>query len=236
MTKNYIDVTESEVRATFKRLDIDKDSKITFSEFKKLFNLTFALNSNLNSFTSNSTFYESKGSRGFESPRASPKRSTLRSTLRSPIRNISTATSRLYSPIRERTMNILNRSVERLNLNKSIRTPQRSLLSPSTRTRDFNQTQNFKNTTYSSYEEENFLTFLRDLLDIENNIENTKIELTYKSDYNIEDVFRNFELDGRGFITDIDIKYGLNSFDIFPTKEEISLLTKRYDLQGEGVI
>ena len=45
-----MDVTEEEVRFTFKRLDIDRDSRVTFSEFKRLFSSNFNSPSSSNGF------------------------------------------------------------------------------------------------------------------------------------------------------------------------------------------
>lgn len=89
---------------------------------------------------------------------------------------------------------------------------------------------------YVTYEEENFIGYLRELLDLENQIEKAKCDMVIKSDFNSEDAFGVFEMDRRGYITDLDIKYGLNSLDIFPTHEEIALIIKRYDSRGEGIL
>jgi hypothetical protein len=138
----------------------------------------------------------------------------------------------------------LNRSVERLDLNRSaVRSPQRSLSPRFERLIASNGIgyrsiqSSFKSSgNCVTYEEENFIAFLRDLIEIENEIEKAKIDLTYRTDFNVEDAFRNFELDGRGYVTDVDIKYGLDALDVFATREEIVLLIKRYDIQGEGVL
>lgn len=249
MLRNNIDVTESELNNLFKRLDIDRDSRLTFTEFKRLFNSASGsplLSQNLSqkNFSSTSGFSSStlkssqRSSRtgGFESPR------------RSPVKAIYSTVSRFYSPLRERTINILNKSVERLDLNRSaVRSLQRTF-SPGrtqrlTASNGFSFSErnfygSFKSAAanYVSFEEENFISFLRDMLEIENEIEKAKVDLTYKTDFNVEDAFRNFELDGRGYVTDVDVKYGLNALDVFATREEIGLLIKRYDVQGEGVI
>lgn len=236
MIRNDIDITESELNNLFKRLDIDCDSRITFTEFKRLFNCTSGIqllsDKNFSSTFSSSLKSSQRSSRsgGFESPRRSPVR-------------INNTVSRVYSPLRDRTISILNKSVERLDLNRSaVRSPQRNL---SPRTHRFTASNGFvernlssslRSNGYISYEEENFISFLRDLLEIENEIEKAKIDLTYKTDFNVEDAFRIFELDGRGYITDVDIKYGLNALDLFASREEIALLIKRYDIQNEGVI
>ena len=55
-------------------------------------------------------------------------------------------------------------------------------------------------------------------------------------DFNCEDAFRMFELDGRDFLDKEDLKYGLNLLGIYPTDHELRLLIKRFDLQKQGVI
>ena len=89
---------------------------------------------------------------------------------------------------------------------------------------------------YVTYEEENFVAYLNELLDLENQIEKAKCDMIIKSDFNTEDAFGIFEIDRRGYITDLDVKYGLNSLDIFPVHEEIAMLIKRYDSRGEGIL
>jgi len=260
MIRNYIDITQCELNNLFKRLDTDRDARITLSEFKRLFNITkgSSLLSSGN-FSSSSNFSTTFGKSSLRSSRTVG----VESPERSPI-NANNTVSRLYSPIRERTMNILNmnrsverldnlnrsverldnfnRSVERLDLNRSaVRSPQRSLsprferLIASNGFGDRSIQSCFKSSgNCLTYEEENFVAFLRDLIEIENEVEKAKIDLTYRTDFNVEDAFRNFELDGRGYVTDVDIKYGLNGLDVFATREEIVLLIKRYDIQGEG--
>jgi Ca2+-binding EF-hand superfamily protein len=233
MIKNGIDVTESEVNNLFKRLDIDRDNRVTFSEFKRLFGSSFS-SSRFDTDKSTNSTYEIRSNKisSFESPRTH--------TLRSPLRTNNT--SRLYSPLRERTINVLNKSVDRIDLNRSTaRTPLRSTgfdskYGISNGFSDDKSSFSSLRNSYVSYEEETFITFLRELLEIENDIEKAKIDLTYKTDFNVEDAFRNFELDGRGYVTDLDFNYGLNAFDIFTSREEVALLIKRYDINNEGVL
>ena len=226
-----------------KRLDTDRDLRVSFNEFKKLFSFPSAglkdsyVFRQTNLGQSKSTFYDTKSSLGrYESPlrkNASPLRRTvspvryyspnrsirmaspLRSTLRSPVR------SPVRSPIRSKSP-LLNKSIDRSRLLSS------SLANSSLSASYYS--------SYPSYEEESFLNFLRDVISIENEIERTKSDLVLKSDFNVEDAFRIFELEGRGYLTDLDLKYGFNALDLFPTSEEISLFIKRYDPRNEGII
>jgi len=229
MIRNDVDLTESEVAAVMKRLDTDRDLRVSFTEFKKLFTFPssgkdLGSSSGFKSLTK-STFYDSK-TLNYESPikrAASPSRyysplrtskvaSPLRSTLRSPVRKTPVGSK---SPLKSSS---LTKSIDRSNLGQSY---------------------NFEKSyypSYPSYEEENFLNYLRDVINIENEIERTKSDLVLKSDFNVEDAFRIFELEGRGYLTDLDLKYGFNSLDLYPTSEEISLFIKRYDPRNEGVI
>ena len=89
---------------------------------------------------------------------------------------------------------------------------------------------------YNEYEERQFNNFLKKLMLIESQIEAAKVNLALNPDFNCEDAFKIFELDGRGFINECDLKYGLNLIGIFPTDYEIRLLMKRFDLQKEGYL
>jgi len=171
----------------------------------------------------------------------------MRSTIRSPNRSMTNrfySPNRYTSPLRERTLNLLDMSNDRIN--RSIaKSPEplrnsSSLLSLSSSNgfkSSFSGTHRLvSGINYVTFEEENFISYLKELLDLESQLEKAKCELIVKSDYNTEDAFGVFEIDRRGYITDLDIKYGLNSLDIFPTHEEIALLIKRYDSRGEGIL
>ena len=89
---------------------------------------------------------------------------------------------------------------------------------------------------YNSYEENQFNDFLRKLMLVESQIESAKINLALNPDFNCEDAFRIFELNGRGFLDQNDLKCGLNAIGVFPTDYQIRLLIKRFDLEKQGVI
>ena len=92
------------------------------------------------------------------------------------------------------------------------------------------------NNKYNAYEQGQFNEFLKKLMEIESEIEQVKIDLSSNQDFNCEDAFRIFELDGRGSLDKEDLKYGLNLLNIYPSDLELRLLIKRFDLQKIGVI
>jgi Ca2+-binding EF-hand superfamily protein len=71
---------------------------------------------------------------------------------------------------------------------------------------------------------------------VEGQIEEAKINLALNSDFNCEDAFRIFELNGRGFLDECDLKCGLNLIGIYPSDHEVRLLMKRFDLLKQGTI
>ena len=90
--------------------------------------------------------------------------------------------------------------------------------------------------SYNDYEQNQFNDFLKKLMDVESNIEDVKTDLAYNPDFNVEDAFRLFDKDDKGFITEEDFKNGLNLIGLNPTDQEIRLLLKRFDLQKNGNI
>ena len=95
-----------------------------------------------------------------------------------------------------------------------------------------NQNQN----SYFSYEQNQFNDFLKKLIDVESKIEDVKIKLASNPDFNCEDVFRLFEAYSKGYLSENDIKKGLNLIGVNATDQEIKLLMKRFDLQKSGHI
>lgn len=77
---------------------------------------------------------------------------------------------------------------------------------------------------------------MKEAMNCETQIEKAKIDLALRSDFNVEDAYRIFELDGRGIITEADLKYGLNQLDIYASANDIKLLMKRADLKRTGSI
>jgi len=241
-------VDEADLKAIMKRLDLDRDMRVSLYEFRKFLTLT-PPSYGKDSYTfkkaglssSSSSFFDTKASLGktlSSSPfrRFSPQRSnrfesprTLGKSYLSPERKIDNSSFTSLSPLR-RVRSPL-RSPVRSPLRRTIRSPLRSTIS-SEKSSELTHL-SFK---YLSLEEETFLAYLKDLIEIENIQERAKCDLILRSDFNIDDAFRIFELDGRGFLTELDLKYGLHSLDIFPPDSEISLLFKRFDLRNEGVI
>jgi Ca2+-binding EF-hand superfamily protein len=88
------------------------------------------------------------------------------------------------------------------------------------------------------YQEElgQFVDFLGLLMEVESKIEDMKIDLARKPDFNFEDIFRVFEADGKGYIEPEDLKQGLRLLGLNPTDFDIKLLMKRFDLNQQNLL
>ena len=86
----------------------------------------------------------------------------------------------------------------------------------------------------NEYEEKQFLDYLRKSMEHENKIENLKIELSLRSDFYWEQVFRIFEFEGSGYLSKEDLIKGFKNFNLYPKDIDITLFLKRYDLKKEG--
>ena len=78
-------------------------------------------------------------------------------------------------------------------------------------------------------DEDELVRALREQISLEKELEQAKVSLVQRADFNLYDAFRVFDIDARGYITYSDLKSGLNEIGIFPTVEEIELYIKRYD-------
>lgn len=239
LIRNYVTPSEQDIVNIIKRLDINKDYRIDYIELKNIFS------SYSYGYTSTSTVIQYSPLRRtyYYSPirthlYCSPRRcySPLRSyyspvktrTIYSPIREspkvyVSTG-FKSSSPIKTYTSEVLSRSPKR------VESPNRKqqILSPRTLSTGFSQS--IQENKYTTYEEELFQKYIKELIQVESSLETNKNEVALKSDFNMEDVFTIFEKYNKGFISEFDFKDGLNRyFSLFPLSDEISVLFKRYD-------
>lgn len=77
---------------------------------------------------------------------------------------------------------------------------------------------------------------LKDQIEIDKSNEEARKDLALRADYNLLDGFRFFDLKSRGFITSSELERGLEKLGIFPTKDEIYLVFRRYDKDSDGLL
>jgi Ca2+-binding EF-hand superfamily protein len=78
-------------------------------------------------------------------------------------------------------------------------------------------------------EEDELVRALREQISLEKELENAKISLTQRPDFNLYDAFRIFDIDSKGYVSYTDLKAGLSEIGVYPSVEELELFIKRYD-------
>ncbi len=84
--------------------------------------------------------------------------------------------------------------------------------------------------------EDSFAFSLKRQIDTEHDLERAKERLAVCHDFNLFDAFRVFDRQARGYISFIDLKYGLQDIGIFAPEEDLRLYYKRYDKNGDGLL
>jgi len=77
---------------------------------------------------------------------------------------------------------------------------------------------------------------LKALVDSDKDLESYKNNLALKSDFNLLDAFRFFDITGKGFITRTELADGLAEFGVAATFEEVCLLMRKYDKDGDSLM
>jgi Ca2+-binding EF-hand superfamily protein len=81
--------------------------------------------------------------------------------------------------------------------------------------------------------EDELVHALKELCDLERELETAKTNLALKSDFNLMDAFNIFDQARYGSVSVFDIQSGLNAIGLFPTFEECELFVLRYDKNGD---
>ena len=200
-------VTDEDIIAIIRRLDRDGDGKVSCEEFVHSIQ---AQGPGLDSaFKPRFT--------GSKDEKTSTVRATSARTLKST--GLSKSTTKLGNQIEQ--------SIPKKTTQKSFKSTRKLLTS--TRPKSTKTLLN-KNKDMN----EQLLLYFNEFIKLEQEIEVSKQELALRPDYNLFDAFRIFDSKGRGLISVSDIELGCQELGIYPNKEDIYLLIKRFDRDGDG--
>lgn len=57
-----------------------------------------------------------------------------------------------------------------------------------------------------------------------------------RSDFNLLDAFRFFDVNGKGYITKTELKNGFENFEIYPKSNEVYLIMRKFDRDNDGLL
>ena len=249
VVKNGFYPSESDLNAIFRRLDIDKDGRVSFDEFKKILSYQDyskitgmkdeELNPHLQSYSNMSKYLlENVNSNNRLSSNDFEYKNSVTS-----LRGQSGNMKKEMSPMKEK-LNSISSSYDKTStlereFNKA--SPRKSDKSNILHARNENSSFLGSNTSfikknYILLEEEAFQEMLRDIIEMNKEIELLKCDLAICNDFNLLDSFRYFQSSSRDFLYATDIKNGLNTLEIPFSDEEVDFFINRYDCNKSRVI
>ena len=92
------------------------------------------------------------------------------------------------------------------------------------------------NHTLNHAEEKHLVSALNDFLSMEIDLEQVRIDLSLRPDFNLLDLFRMFDIDNKGYITFDEFRSGIYLFHIYPNTEDSRSFFTRYETTSKGIL
>jgi Ca2+-binding EF-hand superfamily protein len=160
------------------------------------------------------------------------------STRKSPLRGRSPSrlTYTAYSPSRLSPSRADILEVERdIALTKSMyQTPTKTRLSVSPSR--LSSSKKVLSSPMKGNEEEHLAIALKENINNDRDLESLKNEISLKVDFNLLDAFRFFDISGKGYITRGELEDGLKEFGVFPTSTELYLIMRKFDSDNDSLL
>jgi len=67
-------------------------------------------------------------------------------------------------------------------------------------------------------------------------MESLKNDLSLKSDFNLVNAFKIFDIRGKGYVSKYELEDGLKEFGVYPTSAELYLIMRKYDKDSDSLI
>jgi len=81
-------------------------------------------------------------------------------------------------------------------------------------------------------QEKEIMDYFKQLVHLEKEIEAIKQELDEREDFSLLELFKIFDKNHKGFVTEFQIEEGMKSFGVYPTKDELYLFIRRFDKEN----
>jgi Ca2+-binding EF-hand superfamily protein len=232
LQKNGISIIEKDIVALLRRIDADKDGRLTFGEFS-------------DAILPRDEYYRRIGETAIRtrpSHRTStPLRNTgkiSRNTATSPSKKLTN--SDYFDYLDESARKSLRRSLSPL---RSASLRESAILKTPTRTRNVASPLRSRSpgraeklSPLKEFEEEQLAKALRENIELDKELEQAKNKLALQEDFNLFDAFRFFDLTEKGFITRLELRESINDFEVFPSTNELGLIMKKYNKDDDGLL
>lgn len=237
--RNHIIASESDILALLRRTDQDGDGKLTYSEFVDAISPSdpYYKSSLKSSSIKEKTTRTATPNRYPSAGRGRLTQSTVFHSAQKKLSNLDyydylsssakKSSRQSYSPVRSTYKKLHESTYESPSKNLGYTTPSKS--------RSRSPVKEYKS-PLKEIEEDQLARALKEQIDLERDLEDIKNQLALRSDFNLLDAFRFFDVDSRGYITKNELKEGFNYFGVFPTSDECYLIFRKFDADNDGLL
>lgn len=234
---------EAQLRAFMRKVDKDMDGKIVYSEFLEAF---YSPDSDSNMMKTSMDLGSSRMSATMRmsSPKrnamTSPKRKNyekdeeymdyVRKSYTSPkkddkMKNIKMTTSEIYSPSKKLAFEE----------GEKYKTPTKSAMKGDDDMMRESMSAS-KQSPLKPKDEAEMVKMLREMVDMNREMETMKNELSMRRDFNLFNAFNILDKDRKGYATMKDLEKMMNQYNMYPTKDELYMVFKKFDTMMNGII
>ena len=75
---------------------------------------------------------------------------------------------------------------------------------------------------------------MKQFIVMDKDLEVAKQDLALRPDFNLLDFFRTFDVAGIGSVSTIELEEGMRKYGVYPNREELYLLIRRFDSDNDG--
>lgn len=203
--------SERELLAIIRRIDTDGDARLSYAETAEFLRSSGPSASMSASASVSRARSAERGRRSMAASNSSPMRASSPSRVyHSPVRRC-TYYYPYCSPVRESPIRCPSPR----------RSPVRVSYSPS------------RKPLLHLQDEDQLISGLKEVVNVERELETAKTTLAMKSDFNMYDTFRIFDQNNNGWISAFELRDGFNAMGVYPTHDELELFITRYDKNGD---
>jgi len=80
------------------------------------------------------------------------------------------------------------------------------------------------------------MNLIKDIINHEKEVEESKIALSQQGDFNMMDAFQIFDTQNKGYITAPELKDNLEMYGLYSHKDDIAAFVRKYDHDSDGRI
>jgi len=246
LQKNNISVIERDVVALLRRTDVDRDGRLSYSEFTESvlpideYQRKLAQSPNLPRKVASPTRLSVSPSRVASAHRTNKSISGTTNVFSPSSKKLTNYDYYSYVSESNRKSATLRKS---LSPTRTTRAADEASYSTPTRTKNVASPSRTKSPSrleptspMKGNEEEQLAKGLREQIENDQELENARNKLALQDDFNLFDAFRLFDLTEKGFVTRLELREGLNDLDVFPSTNEMYLIMKKYNKDEDGLL